>query len=84
MAIIPLDVATRGYLDSPLSVSVDGYLSLGGAPTPPGGGLGWGALGGRPWTHPLVERDRRLKKQAKREDEEILAVIMAFMEMFRR
>lgn len=84
MAIVPLDVVTRGLLDSPLSVSADGYLSLGGAPPAPGGGLGWGFLGGKPWTHPLVERDERLKEQAQREDEEILAVIMAFMEIFRR
>lgn len=82
MAVIPLDVATRGLLDSPLSVSVDGYLSLGGAPVPPpkpppGGG-------GRPvrgtWEHPYHKLER-LQAQLEREDEEILAIIMAALKV---
>ena len=78
MAISPIDIATQGVLDSPLSVAaVRGHLTIGGVapPRPPGGG-GGGKY--RPWVHPAVLKDQ-LMKQAEREDDEILAIIEAFL-----
>ena len=42
--ISPIDVATSGYLNSPLSAAADGYLTLGTVPLPGGGG---GIISGR-------------------------------------
>lgn len=79
MAISPIDIATQGVLDSPLSVAaVRGHLTVdGGAPTPKPGGGGYRSRP-RPWVHPAVLRDQ-LMKQAEREDDEILVVIEAFL-----
>jgi hypothetical protein len=82
MAISPIDIATQGLLDSPLSVAaVRGHLTVGGpAPRPPGGGGRF--VMGR-WIHPAMLRDQ-LMKQAEREDEEILVIIQAFLRNIRR
>lgn len=80
MAISPITIATQGLLNSPLSVAaVRGRLRIETGPpvpTPPGGG---GPFVGT-WVHPYVLQEQ-LREQIEREDEEILAVIMAFMEM---
>jgi hypothetical protein len=85
MALVPLDIATIGYLDSPLSVAVDGYLSLGQGSV---GGGGWGSGRRRRypplerWKSPIVELDELqslLELQVEREDEEIIAIILAAM-----
>jgi hypothetical protein len=83
MAISPITIATQGLLNSPLSVAaVRGRLTIGDIPVPPtrppGGNSGTAAT----WISPYVLRDRR-RAQIEREDEEILAVIMAFMELFK-
>ena len=79
MPVIPLDVATDGYLNSPLSVAVDGYLSLGEAPTPPptGGGGGKGGLQHPKYYTYTPEQVDMLKSQLLNEDDEILAIVMA-------
>lgn len=86
MAISPITIATQGLLNSPLSVAaVRGRLRIGTVPPvpptpdrPPGGSSAMAAT----WVHPYVLKEN-LRDQIEREDEEILAVIMAFMEMFR-
>ncbi len=68
--IRPLDVATSGYLDSPLSVSVDGYLRLGVVviiQKTDGSGAAR-AVEGYKLTAAQIA-------QLKREDEEIVAII---------
>ena len=37
--ISPIDIATTGYLNSPLSVAASGYLTLGTVPPSGGGGV---------------------------------------------
>lgn len=83
MAVIPLDVATDGYLNSPLSVAVDGYLSLGEAPTPPptGGGGGKGGLQHPKYYTYTPEQVDMLKSQLLNEDDEILAIVMAAVDI---
>ncbi len=81
MAISPIAIATEGYLNSPLSVSVLGYLTIAVGPAvrivEGGGGF---ILTGVPhkWKHPAVQMDE-LMEQIRREDEEILIIIMAAM-----
>lgn len=85
MAISPITIATHGLLNSPLSVAaVRGRLRIdtGVVVKPPGGGGKKGGLAAVPgtWEHPYVIREKLLE-QIKREDEEILAIIQAFMEL---
>jgi hypothetical protein len=78
--ISPIDIATQGTLNSPLSVAaVRGHLTI-EAETPVIEGPGGGGVSGMPgeWVHPFVRQDM-LRSIAEREDEEILAIIMAFM-----
>jgi hypothetical protein len=84
MAVIPLAVATDGYLDSPLSVAVDGYLTLGEIPpvvTPPGGGGGKGGLQHPKYYTYTPEQVDMLKAQLLNEDDEILAIVMAAVDI---
>jgi hypothetical protein len=86
VAISPAAIATEGFLDSPLSVSVIGHLTLGGE-TPPS--VGGGGGGRRPWYRPgrlerykspivaLDELKEQLRSRRLREDEEIVAIILA-------
>ena len=82
MAISPITIATQGLLDSPLAVAaIRGHLRADAgpvAPPTPGGG-GVSGMPGQ-WEHPYVLKER-LRDQIEREDEEILAIIMAFMEI---
>lgn len=82
MAVSPIDVATDGYLNSPLSAAADGYLTLFTVVTKkPGGG---GQKGGLQSTkHYTVTPDQidDLRAQLEREDEEIIAIVMAAMEV---
>lgn len=73
MAISPIAIATHGFLNSPLSVAaVRGKLTISDEDAvAPGGGV----TGPR-----LLLPHERLMRQARREDEEILAIIIAFME----
>ena len=72
MAISPIAIGTEGYLNSPLSVSVLGYLTI---------SIEEAELRGGDSSKPrLLMPDERLDRQLKREDDEILAIIMAFME----
>lgn len=72
MAISPIAIATHGTLNSPLSVAaVRGHLTI-EVDTGPGGGGG----GASPLMLPGP-----LMRQLKREDDEILAIIAAFMEV---
>lgn len=74
MPISPIAIATHGLLNSPLSVAaVRGHLTIGVLPpVVPGGG------GGRALR--LLMPDEKLDRLLKREDEEILAIIISFME----
>lgn len=77
MAISPIAIATHGLLNSPLSVSaIRGRLTIvseAGEVIPgPGGGMHG------TWEHPFL-RMERMRDQILREDEEILAIIMAAM-----
>lgn len=83
MAISPITIATQGTLNSPLAVAaVRGHLTTGAIIAPPkGGGLGWGAYGR--WKHPQLERDE-LMQQIQREDDEIITIIAAFMEIMNK
>ena len=73
--ISPIAIATDGYLNSPLSVAVDGYLTLG--VTPP---VVIPDDGGDSSKLRLLMPDEKLDRLLKREDEEILQIIIAFME----
>jgi len=77
MAISPITIATHGLLNSPLSVAaVRGRLRIETAvpPTGPGGG-GVSPVPGQ-WVHPY-ELKERLWDQIMREEEEIIAIIIA-------
>lgn len=79
MPISPIDIATQGTLNSPLSVAaVRGHLTIETVTVIEG--PGGGGVSGMPgeWVHPFVRQDM-LRSIAEREDEEILAIIMAFM-----
>ena len=83
MAISPITIATHGLLNSPLSVAaVRGRLRVETQTGIVTEGPGGGGVSGMPgtWEHPYVIRER-LWDQIKREDDEILAIIMAFMEL---
>lgn len=72
MAISPIAIATHGLLNSPLSVAaVRGKLTIDVDTVAPGGGVSASPL---MFPGPLM-------RQLKREDEEILAIIVAFMEV---
>lgn len=73
MAISPIAIATHGFLNSPLSVAaVRGKLTI---------SIEEAELrGGDSSKLRLLMPDERLDRQLKREDDEILAIIMAFME----
>ena len=78
MAISPIAIATQGMLNSPLAVAaVRGHLikDIGETITEARGG-GFAAIE----TLRLLMPDEKLDRLLKREDEEILAIIIAFME----
>lgn len=73
MAISPIAIATQGTLNSPLSVAaVRGHLTIEdeGPVVAPGGGVSM-----PPWFMPGT-----IQHQLMQEDEEILTIIIAFME----
>lgn len=74
--ISPLHVATAGYLDSPLSVSVHGYLAFTEIESqkPKGGGGGKGKRRAVP---------SRLAAMQSRDDEDLIPILMAAMEIIR-
>ena len=78
MAISPIAIATQGVLNSPLSVAaVRGHLTIEAIiVSPPGGG----GIRPRPgeWVHPFVLKEQ-LWDQIEREEEEIIAIIVAAM-----
>lgn len=75
MAISPIDIATQGLLDSPLSVAaVRGHLTLEAEV------ILEEARGGDSSKLRLLMPDEKLDRLLKREDEEILAIIIQFME----
>lgn len=85
--ISPLTIATQGLLNSPLAVAaVRGHLSIDVAPpaTKPGGG---GSKGKRGLQDPreYTVTPKKLKDmkegQVKREEEEIVAVVVAVMDV---
>lgn len=81
--ISPIDIATEGFLDSPLSVAARGMLTIEadtgyGKDRPFGGG---GFEDPRRYTVTPQELERMRLAQQFREDEEILAIIAAFMEV---
>lgn len=72
-AISPIDIATHGTLNSPLSVAaVRGKLHIDDDAATGGGGAG----GPR-----LLLPYAKLQRQLQREDDEILAIIIAAMEV---
>jgi hypothetical protein len=81
--ISPIDIATQGFLDSPLSVGALGFLTLdtGGGTVVEGPGGGGGFEDPRRYTVTPQQLERMRLEQHLREDEEILAIIMAFMEV---
>ena len=80
MAISPIAIATQGLLNSPLSVAaVRGHLTIATAKiVDNGGGFILTGVPGR-WKHPAVRKDEILA-QLRREDDEILAIIIASIE----
>ena len=73
MAISPITIATQGFLNSPLAVAaVRGRLFI--ETSVPSGVSTGGA-------RRLLMPDERLDRRLKREDDEILAIIIAFMEV---
>lgn len=82
MAVSPIDVATDGYLNSPLSVAADGYLTLFTVVTKPKGGGGQKGGLQHPRTYTVTpDQIDDLRAQLEREDEEIIAIVMAAMEV---
>jgi hypothetical protein len=81
MAISPVDVATSGYLNSPLSAASDGYLTLFTVVTKPKGGGGTGGLQDPRYYTITPEKLDELRAQLEREEEEIIAIIMVAMEV---
>ena len=74
MAISPITIATHGLLNSPLSVAaVRGHLIIEEDVAIQRGGDSTGSK--------LLMPDARLDRQLKREDDEILAIIIAIMEV---
>ena len=79
MAISPIAIATQGLLNSPLSVaSVRGHLTIEDIPpiideARKGGFAAMSQLR-------MLMTDEKLDRLLKREDEEILAIIISFME----
>lgn len=74
MAISPIAIATHGMLNSPLSVAaVRGHLTI--------GELEAIQRGGDSSKPRLLMPDERLDRQLKREDDEILAIIIAATEV---
>lgn len=75
MAISPIDIATHGVLNSPLSVAaVRGHLTIEVEDAIAQ------ARGGDSSKLRLLMPDEKMDRLLKREDEEILAIIIAFME----
>lgn len=75
MAISPIDIATHGLLNSPLSVAaVRGRLRIEAEVVLEE------ARGGDSSKLRLLMPDEKLDRLLKREDEEILAIIVSFME----
>lgn len=74
MAISPIAIATQGLLNSPLSVAaVRGHLTI---------AILVAELRGADSSKPrLLMPDERLDRQLKREDDEILTIIIAAMEI---
>lgn len=73
MAISPIAIATQGTLNSPLSVAaVRGHLTITTAIAE--------ARGGDSSKLRLLMPDERMDRLLKREDDEILQIIIAFME----
>ena len=74
MAISPIAIATQGTLNSPLAVAaVRGHLTIATVAIEE-------ARGGDSSKLRLLMPDEKLDRLLKREDEEILAIIIAFME----
>ena len=82
MAISPVDVATDGYLNSPLSAAVNGYLTLFTVVVKKkgGGGQKGGLQDPRTYTVTPDKIDGLLQK-LQEEDQEIVAIVMAAMEV---
>ena len=75
MAISPIAIATQGVLNSPLSVAaVRGHLIIEAAAAVEE------ARGGDSSKLRMLMPDEKLDRLLKREDEEIIAIIIAFME----
>lgn len=75
MAISPIAIATQGLLNSPLSVAaVRGHLTIQAQDAIEA------ARGGDSSELRLLMPDEKLDRLLKREDEEILAIIISFME----
>jgi hypothetical protein len=76
MPVSPINVATQGLLNSPLAVAaVRGHLIIGDIPP-----IIAEARGGDSSKLRLLMPDEKLDRLLKREDEEILAIIISFME----
>lgn len=84
MPVSPIDVATQGLLNSPLSVAaVRGRLTIfTTGVTPPGGGGKAGGLQHPRYYTVTPEKLRALELQLERQEEdEILAILVAIMEV---
>ena len=82
MAISPIDIATQGLLNSPLSVAaVRGRLTIPTTPISPPGGGGKGGLQSPKLYTVTPEKLDNLRAQLERDDEEILAIILAALDI---
>lgn len=81
--ISPINIATQGLLNSPLAVAaVRGHLIIGDIDVPvPGGGGGKGGLEHPRYYTMTPQKLDNLKNQLLNEDDEILAIIQAIMEV---
>jgi hypothetical protein len=78
MAIIPIDVATRGYLQgSTLGIANRGYLNV-EVEIDRGGGGGGGTTS---YVSKHEKKDLRKENQLKRDDEEMVLIMKIFTEI---
>ena len=84
MPLDPLDIATQGYLNSPLSIAVDGYLSVEVVIEPEPGPKDTGGVYSfrtKLKKVPQKKGKQRTAARRRREEEEIMLISKIFFEI---